>query len=120
MLKLAAALIVKGTDDEAPLLEACLKNLKGHVDQFFIDINALEGNKPSKKVLDVAKKYKADVKETVWTGDFVGARNANFARVPKDYEFVLWLDSDDTIENPEKIKEVCAITPDSVDGIYIK
>ena len=120
MLKLAAALIVKGTDDEAPLLEACLKNLKGHVDQFFIDVNSLEGIKPSKKVLDVAKKYKADIKETIWTGDFVGARNANFARVPKDYEFILWCDSDDTIENPEKIKEVCAITPDSVDGIYIK
>lgn len=119
-MKLAACLIVKGTADEAPLLDKCLRNLKKHVDQFFLDINAPEGTKPAKEVLDVAKKHKADVKQTIWTGDFVGARNANFARVPEEYDFILWIDSDDTIENPEKIKEVCAITPNTVDGIYIK
>jgi len=118
--KIAAALIVKGTKDEAPLLDTCLTNLKGHVDKFFLDINAVKGKKPSKEVLAVAKKHGADVKETVWVGDFVGARNANFARVPKEYDFILWVDSDDTIENPEKIKEVCAVVPENVDGIYIK
>lgn len=120
MLKLAAALIVKGTDDEAVLLDKCLKNLKGHVDKVFLDINVPKGQKHSQKVLDVAKKHKADVQKTWWTGDFVGARNANFARIPKEYDFILWVDSDDTIENPEKMKEVCAITPTNIDGIYIK
>lgn len=120
MLKLAAALIIKGTDDEAPLLDKCLRNLKGHVDKIFLDINVPKGQKHSQKVLDVAKKHKADVRKTWWTGDFVGARNANFARVPEEYDFILWVDSDDTIENPEKMKEVCAITPDNIDGIYIK
>ena len=120
MLKLAAALIVKGTDDEAVLLDKCLKNLKGHVDKVFLDINVPKNQKYSQKVLDVAKKHKADVQKTWWTGDFVGARNANFARIPKEYDFILWVDSDDTIENPEKMKEVCAITPANIDGIYIK
>lgn len=119
-LKIAAALIVKGTPDEAELLDKCLKNLKGHVDAFYLDINAPEGKKPAKEVIAVAKRYKADIKETIWKGDFVGARNANFARVPKEYEFILWVDGDDTIENPEKIREVCAITPNTIDGIYIK
>jgi len=120
MLKVAAALIVKGTKDEAPLLDKCLSNLKKHVDAFYLDINAPKGQKPAKEVLDVAKKYKANVAQTVWTGDFVGARNANFARVPQEFDFILWVDSDDTIENPEKIREVCAITPENIDGIYIK
>lgn len=119
-MKLAAALIVKGTDDEAGLLDKCLRNLKGHVDTVFLDINVPKGQKHSQKVLDVAKKHKADVQKTIWTGDFVGARNANFARIPEEYNFILWVDSDDTIENPEKMKEVCAITPTNIDGIYIK
>ena len=119
-MQLAAALIVKGTDDEAVLLDKCLKNLKGHVDKVFLDINVPKGQKHSQKVLDVAKKHKADVQKTWWKGDFVGARNANFARIPEEYDFILWVDSDDTIENPEKMKEVCAITPNNIDGIYIK
>lgn len=119
-MQLAAALIVKGTDDEAVLLDKCLKNLKGHVDKVFLDINVPKGQNHSQKVLDVAKKHKADVQKTWWTGDFVGARNANFARIPEEYDFILWVDSDDTIENPEKMKEVCAITPNNIDGIYIK
>lgn len=119
-MKLAACLIVKGTDDEAGLLDKCLKNLKGHIDKVFLDINVPKGQKYSQKVLDVAKKHKADVQKTTWTGDFVGARNANFARVSEEYDFILWVDSDDTIENPEKMREVCAITPNNVDGIYIK
>ena len=106
-MQLAAALIVKGTDDEAVLLDKCLKNLKGHVDKVFLDINVPKGQKHSQKVLDVAKKHKADVQKTWWKGDFVGARNANFARIPEEYDFILWVDSDDTIENPEKMKEVC-------------
>lgn len=116
----ALAMIVKGTPDEAPLLDKCLKNVKAHVDKIYLDINAPEGKRVSPEVIKVAKKHKADYVETVWTGDFVGSRNANFARVGAQYQWVLWLDSDDTIENPEKIREVCAVVTDNVDGVYIK
>ena len=111
-------MIVKGSKDEGPLLEACLKNVSKHVDGIFLDINSPKGKGINQKVLDIAKKYKADVKQTVWEGNFVKARNDNFNRVPKDFTHILWLDSDDTVENPEKIREVAAIT-DSVDGIYV-
>lgn len=119
MVKVALAMIVKGSKDEAPLLENCLKNISKHVDGIYLDINSPKGKGINQKVLDIAKKYKADVKQTVWEGNFVKARNDNFNRVPKDFTHILWLDSDDTVENPEKIREVAAIT-DSVDGIYIK
>lgn len=119
MLKVALCLIVKGSDDEAPLLDKCLASVKDHVDGIFIDINAPKGKKQSKKVIDVAKKYGADIALTIWENNFVKARNDNFARVPKDYTHILWLDSDDTVDNPEKIKAVAAIMPSEVSGVYI-
>lgn len=112
-------MIVKGTEDEASLLDKCLQSINGHVDEMFIDINAPKGKKPSQKVIQVAKKYGADIKKTVWTGNFVKARNENFARVPKDYNWIIWLDSDDTVDSPEKLKEVCALAGTS-NGIYLK
>jgi tetratricopeptide (TPR) repeat protein len=116
---IAACLIVKGTDDEAPLLDACLDSLKGHVDGIFIDVNAPEGTSHSEKVLSVAKYHGADVVTTKWEGNFVKARNDNFARVPDTFSHIIWLDSDDTITNPEKIRDVAAIMPKAVDGVYI-
>lgn len=118
-MKIALAMIVKGTDDEAPLLDRCLSSVKGHVDGIFIDINAPKGKKASKKVIDVAKQHGADVQLTVWEHNFVKARNDNFSRVPKNYDFILWLDSDDTVENPEKIRQVAAIVPSDTSGVYI-
>lgn len=119
MIKVAACYIVKGTADEAPLLEQSLKSIKEHVDGIFIDVNAPKGKKPSKKVLAVARKYTDNVRETVWEHNFVKARNDNFASVPKSFTHILWLDTDDTVENPEKIREVAAVMPNQAHGVYI-
>lgn len=118
--KIALCMIVKGTPDEAPLLDRCLQSVAKHVDGIFVDVNAPAGKKPSKKVLTVARKYTKNVRETVWTGNFVQARNDNFAQVPEEYTHILWLDSDDTVENPEKIREVAAVMPGDVEGVYIR
>lgn len=117
--KVALAMIVKGTDNELPYLISCLRSVKNHVDGIFIDVNAPKGKTPSKKIIAFAEEMGADVKETVWEGNFVKARNENFARVPEEYDWILWLDADDTVENPEKIREVCAIAT-SADGLFIK
>jgi glycosyltransferase involved in cell wall biosynthesis len=119
-MKIALAVIVRGVDEEAKLLDKCLENVSKHVDGIFIDVNAPGGKRVSNKVITAAKKYGADVKKTVWKNNFVQARNDNFARIPDDYDFILWLDSDDTVENPEKIKEVCAIIQKNIDGLYVK
>ena len=118
--KISLCLIVKATDDEAPLLDACLKSVVQHVDGIFLNLNVPKGVKVSPKVEAVAKKYKANYIKTEWTGSFVKARTDNFAQVTDDYDWIVWLDVDDTVENPEKIAEVCAIANDNVDGIYIK
>lgn len=119
MKQLAWCMIVRGVDEEAELLDRCLASLKGHVDKIFIDVNAPKGEKPSRRVLGVCKKYDARTTETVWEDNFVKARAENFARA-EDYEFIGWCDADDTVDNPEKLKEVCSIVSPSVDGIYLK
>lgn len=117
MTKVAAILIVKGTDDEAPHLDRCLKNVAPHVDGIFLNVNAPVDAQVSQKVLDVAAKYTDNVTTSVWHGDFSEARNANLAQVPKDYEWVIWLDTDDTIDKPKKIKEV-AEESKGFDSVY--
>ena len=119
-MRVAAALIVRGTPDEAAHLDRCLTSIKGHVDGIFIDINAPKGEQPSEQVIAVAKKHGADIQLTVWENNFVKARNDNFARIPKDYSHVFWLDTDDTVDNPEKIKQVAAIMPNTVSGVYLR
>lgn len=118
MSKVALILIVKGTDDEAEHLHRCLENTHKYVDGIFLNINAPEGQKASQKVLDVAKQYTDNVIETVWEYDFAKARNENLAQVPEDYDWVLWLDSDDTIDEPKKIKEVADVST-KYDSIFV-
>lgn len=117
---IALCLIVKATEDEAPLLDQCLKSVKNHVDGIFIQLNSPKGKDISPEVRKTAEKYTKNIKSFEWAGNYVEARNANFAQVPKEYDWILWLDSDDTIENPEKIKEVVSIVPKDVHGVYIK
>lgn len=118
--KIALCMIVKGTADEAPMLDRCLHSVASYVDAVFIDVNAPAGKRPSKKVIDVAQKYTKHVRQTIWRGNFVQARNENFAQVTNEYDFIIWLDADDTVENPEKIRQVAAVTPTNVDGVYIR
>lgn len=120
-MKLAVCLIVKGTDDEAPHLERCLENVYKHVDGIFLNINAPKKGKGvpvSAKVIEVAKKYKTNYTVTEWHNDFAEARNANFAQVPDDYDFILWLDADDTVDKPQKIRKVCEVS-ERFDSIYV-
>lgn len=116
--KIAAILIVKGSDDEAPHLKRCLENVHKHVDGVFINVNAPKDKKPSNAVLDIARSFTDNVIETVWNNDFAESRNINLAQVSKDYDWILWLDSDDTIDRPKKIRDVVEASQ-KYDSIYV-
>lgn len=126
-MKVAAILIVKGTDDEAEHLKRCLTSIKGHVDGIFLNVNytppeTLEN--PSGKLMNVIsetlKDFDGHYEYTVteWHEHFAEARNANLAQVPADYDWVIWLDTDDTIDHPEKIRKVAEASP-QYDCIYV-
>lgn len=115
-MKLAVCLIVKGTADEAPHLARCLENIAPHVDGIFLNVNHSPGRLISKKIIAVTNNYDCSIITTEWTDNFAEARNANLAQVPQEYEWVLWLDTDDTVEHPEKVRKL--VEKASQDSIY--
>ncbi len=115
MSKIALAMIVKGTDSEALMLQRCLGNMSPHVDGIFIT-RTYERNKPSNKAVgEVAKRFKAHLSDFEWCNDFSAARNFNFAQVPKDYDYILWSDADDMWRGLEKLRTTIKKNP-RVDG----
>lgn len=118
MVKIAVCLIVKGSDDEAPHLHRCLRTVIDHVDGIFLNVNAKPGHKPSKEVMQIARKFTDAIITTEWHDDFAEARNANFAQVPADYTHILWLDTDDTVDHPEKIRRV-AEASEGYDAVFV-
>jgi len=103
-MKLALALIVKGSDEEAVFLDRCLATMYPYVDGIFITSTHKKGEEPNNKVSIVAAKYKANVSYFQWQNDFAKARNFNFSKVPKEYDYIMWLDADDSVQNPDKIR----------------
>lgn len=116
---IALAMIVKGTDDEAPLLARALASINGYVDAIYINLNHKADERISVKVRRIAEQYTDKVFTTVWQDNFVEARSFIFDKVPKKYDFIMWLDSDDTVEHPEKIKDVISIASSTISGIYV-
>lgn len=98
--KIAWAMIVKGDDNEAILLDRCLGYLKGNVDGIFITIT-----QKNKKVEEVCREYSANVSHFDWVKDFSAARNFNFSQVPTEYDFVGWCDADDILKNGQLLRE---------------
>lgn len=120
-MKLAAILIVKGTDDEAGHLKRCLENIMPHVDHVFLNINTPKDIEVSKKVLKVIKFY--DPKfltyiTSTWQNNFAIARNQNLDMVTEDYDWIIWLDVDDTIDKPGKISKVAELSS-GYDSIFV-
>jgi len=120
MGKLALCMIVRSSDDEAKLLDQCLASIAKYVDGVFITTNTREGVQPSKKVDRICDKYHAKVSRKFWEDDFAAMRNFNFAQVPKEYDWIIWLDTDDTINSPHKIKDVIRMAKQNIDGVMAK
>lgn len=106
-VKLALAMIVKASDDEADLLSRALNTIADHVDGIFITITG-----KNDRVDEVARMYGAKVSYFKWVNDFAAARNFNFKQVPKDFTHILWQDADDVIRGAEKLKRIVRDNPD--------
>src|SRR6266404_1156354 len=89
-VKIALALIVKGSNEEAEALDKCLSLNDFYVDGVFITIT-----QPNEAVEKICKKWGAIVSHFEWCNNFAKARNFNFSQVTNDYTHILWLDADD-------------------------
>lgn len=98
-MKLALAMICKGSDEEADLLSRCLASIRPYVDGAFITIT-----QPNERVEEVCKTFDCVTSAYEWDHDFSKARNFNFFQVPKEFTHILWVDADDILEGVEALK----------------
>lgn len=103
-MKIALALIVKGTDEEALLLNKCLESLAPYVDGIFITRTHLKDETPNAAVGNVAINYGAVVSDFEWVDDFAAARNHSFQQVPATFDWIMWSDADDVWRGMEKLR----------------
>lgn len=110
-MKIALAMIVKGDASEAKLLDRCLSSVSNHVDGIFITGTYIKSRNETKEVEKITKKYNGVFSDFKWVKDFAAARNFNFSQVPKDYDYILWLDADDVLERGEHLKQILENNP---------
>lgn len=89
-------------------LDKCLNGVYKHVDEIILSVQ-------DKGFEKIAKKYNAKVYQKDWTDNFAEAREHSFSKATKDW--ILWLDADDIVENPAKIKRVAEAAQDNLQGI---
>jgi tetratricopeptide (TPR) repeat protein len=100
-MKIALCLILKPSDQEAEFLKRALEYTAKYVDGIFITITG-----KNKKVERVAKLYGAKVSYFKWDYSFANARNYNFKQVPKEYDYIMWMDADDVFRGLENLKKI--------------
>lgn len=101
-MKIALCLIVKPTEDEGKLLAQAVASVGDAVDGIFI---TQAGEKPNAYVSSVIKLYGGFESFYKWDKNFSNARNFNFSQVPKEYDYIFWIDADDTVRGAEKLRE---------------
>ena len=101
-MRIAFAAICRPDESEALLLDQCLESVRDYVDGVYI---TQAGKELNKAVSAVIAKYNGVESFWQWNNNFADARNYNFAQVAKDYDYIFWLDADDTLRGGEKLRE---------------
>lgn len=102
---IALTVIVK---NEVKDLDRCLKSAYGKVDAIYVAIT----NTGKRLALEeIIAKYDGKAFLHEWKDDYAEARNFIMSQVPKDYEYVMYLDADDTLEGD--------IDEPTTDAIYV-
>lgn len=100
MSKIAACIIIKD-DSEIEILKRCVKSFIKNVDAIFITAT----HNPCTKIQKFCKDVGAHYSYFEWCNDFSKARNFNMSRVPKEYEFIFWCDTDDVVQGSETFRD---------------
>jgi len=113
--KIALCVIVKPTEDEGKLLADAISSVGQSVDGIFI---TQAGDAPNEYVSSVIQMFGGVESFYKWDNNFSNARNYNFAQVPDDYDYILWLDADDELTNAESLRQTIEDNP-SVDAFSL-
>jgi glycosyltransferase involved in cell wall biosynthesis len=85
---ISLCMIVK---NEANFIEQCLKSVKGLVDELIVvDTGSTD------QTVNICKRFNAKVYEYQWNNHFADARNFGLSKAKGDW--ILWIDSDETLD----------------------
>lgn len=94
MPSISLCMIVK---NEEKVLSRCLESVRELVEEIIIvDTGSTDGTKK------VAERYTDKIFDFTWQDDFSAARNYSFRQATMEY--ILWLDADDVILPPDRLK----------------
>lgn len=143
--KVALAMIVRGTGDEPANLRRALESVAQWVDGIYITLTGpKEQLKEAEKVCADFKArvsygqflWEANQKTIDWLKNFFGyepqmklgdkiflfdeARNFNFSQVPKEYEWIVWMDCDDVFRRGENLRKLTELGKKAqIDAFYM-
>ena len=109
-MKISACLIVK---NEEKTLGRCLETIRDHVDEIVVvDTGSRDRTK------EVARRYTPRILDFPWRHDFAAARQFSFDHATGDWVF--WVDADDVVHNPGRIRLAVDAAPSEVNCFYWK
>lgn len=118
MSKIALCMIAKTSEWQE--LDNCLASVDGQVDKIFVLFNYKD--KVDENYKNIVDKYNITADVTKWTGNFGEMRNKSLKMVSKEYDWVLWLDVDDTLALADGVtlQSIVTNTPAQYSGILAR
>ena len=95
-IKLSTCIIAK---NEEKMLPGCIESILQCSDEII-----LVDTGSNDKTIDIAKNYGCKIIESQWQNDFSQARN--MALEPAQYPYILVIDADERLSNPELVKVI--------------
>lgn len=100
MPKIAVSLICKNNEATIGRL---LESVAKHVDAIYAtDTGSTD------RTIQILNEYGAHVSQHKWKKNFSEARNFAFAQIPKEYDYILWVDTDDVVSGAEHLRKIAA------------
>jgi tetratricopeptide (TPR) repeat protein len=104
-------MIFRGTEKPETILR-CLSSIAPYVDAIYMTATQDENGEAVK----IAKTFGAIVSFFPWCDDFSKARNYALDQVPDEYDYILWIDDDDTVIGGQSIRPLLGL---GMDRIYM-
>jgi len=113
MSKIALSIIYKGTETGAQI-NRLLQSVAQHVDAVYATATWEKEGEATK----VFASYGAKISFFKWNKDFSAARNYAKSQIPDEYEYMIWLDTDDVLKDGNVLKQLISTGEDAYFATY--
>ncbi len=113
MSRIAAAIIAYNSEAK---LKDLLESIKDQVDYMVVGVDS----KTTDATEEVAKSFGAITYPFDLNDDFAAARNLSFSKVPDDTEWIIWLDTDDTLKCDVPLHQIADEQPPDIGMVWFQ